>query len=404
MTTPLAHEPMPGDGLVPHMRVLADRLYQRLPEIYRTMDAANSEWVLKRLIGAYTDTAGLVDDTIDAIRGERPVGPATPEPWALRPDEIVTWRENRLSRASALGDPMQAEPDWLPWMAQLVGARLDPAASVEEQRDTIRYATSGWRGGTRQAIADAARTALTGSRYARVEPHSKAPSGSLEAGSVWDITIVTRASETPDPGAVLDAVLRKGVKPAGAVLWHAMYEATWAQIEAAFPLWEMWDAATWDQLAAVGSTYIPTPGNLITTNPSFEDGVTGWTALANSTHGAITGGVHGTGALRVTAVGAGSAGVSADVLTATPGVYHVSLSLRPDQSRSGKISVAFTDGGSPLTTQDLPFGPLTADEWTRVGGSVTAPADTDALTISVQLDGLAAAELFDLDAAYAKGL
>lgn len=404
MTTPLAHEPMPGDGLVPHMSTLADRLYQRLPEVYRTLDAVTSEWALKRYIAGLTVTAGAVDDTIVAFAGDRPVGPAAPEPWALRPDQLVVWRANRLSRASALGDPTQADPAWLPWLAQLVGARLDPAASVTERRDTIRYATSGWRGGTRQAIADAARSALTGTQYARIEPHSKAPTGSLEAGSVWDITIVTRASETPDPGAVLDAVLRKGVKPAGAVLWHAVYEATWDQVEAAFPTWDLWESATWDQLATVNIAYAPVVGNLVVTNPSFEDGTTGWTALANSTRGQVTGGVHGANMLRITAVAAGSAGVSGDAITVAPGDYHVSLSLRPDQSRSGKVSVAFTDGGAPLTTIDLPFGPLTADEWRRVGGTVTAPVDTDAMVISVQVDGMGAAELYDIDAVYAKGL
>lgn len=252
MTTPLPHEPMPGDGLVPHMSVLVDRLYQRLPEVHRTFDATASDWPLKRYLGGVLTTAGVVDDTIELIRGERPIGPATPEPWALPPDELEQWRENRRSRPSALGDPDQADAAWLPWLAQLVGAVLDPAASEAERRDTIRFATSGWRGGTRGAIADAARTALTGSRYALVLPHKKRVGSVVTDGTVWDITIVTRTSETPDPGAVLGAVLRKGVKPAGAVLYHQPYEASWDAVEAAYPTWDQRDVRTWTQIEETG--------------------------------------------------------------------------------------------------------------------------------------------------------
>ena len=254
MTTPLDHEPMPDDGLVLFMSTLADRLYHRLPEVYRTMDAADSTWVFKRWLGGVLTSGADVLDAIVAIRGDNPVGPSTPEPWALPADQLAVWRDNRLTRPSALGDPDQAEAAWLPWLAQMVGARLDSAATEEEKRDTIRYATSGWRAGTRSAIADAAKSALTGSRYARVIPHMKVNiSDDLIDGSAWDIAIVTRDSETPDPALVLGAVLRKGVKPAGAVLWHKSYNASWDDIEAARPQWATgWDPATWTEIEETG--------------------------------------------------------------------------------------------------------------------------------------------------------
>jgi hypothetical protein len=252
MTTPLDSEPMPGDGQVPQMSVLADRLYSRLPEVYRTMDARDSTWPLKRYIAGMLTVAGQLDDTTEAIDGERPVGPAQPEPWALHPDELDAWRAARRSRPSALGDPQQAEAAWLPWLAQLVGAVLDPAATEAERRDTIQYATSGWRGGTRSAIADAARSALTGTKFVRVLVHTKVVGSAPADGTPWEITIVTRTSETPDPDAVLGAVLRKGVKPAGAVLYHYPFAVSWAQRAAAYPTWASRLGVSWTQLQEAG--------------------------------------------------------------------------------------------------------------------------------------------------------
>ncbi|HET9144144.1 phage tail protein [Actinophytocola sp.] len=252
MTTPLASEPMPGDGQVPEMSTLADRLYQRLPEVYRTMDAADSTWPFKRYLAGLLAVAGQIDDTVDGIGGDRPIGPAQPEPWALPADQLANWRDARLSRASALADPTQAEAAWLPWLAQLVGAVLDPAASEQEKRDTIRYATSGWRGGTRQAIADAAKSALNGTQYVRVLAHTKNSGGSLVAGTAWEITVVTRLSETPDVNAVLGAVLRKGVKPAGAVLYHYPATASWSAVTTAYNTWASRVGKTWLEIEETG--------------------------------------------------------------------------------------------------------------------------------------------------------
>lgn len=252
MTTPLASEPMPGDGQVPVSSVLVDRLYQRLPEVYRTMDARDQTWTLKRYLYAAMRQAGEIDDMIEQLAGERPVGPASPEPWGLQPDELENWRAARLNRDSLLGDPVNAPAEWLAWLAQLVGAKLDPAATEAEQRDTIRFATSGYRAGTRGAIADAAQSALTGNRTVQVLPRKKPSGGVLIDGGPWDITIVTRTSETPDVGAVLGAVLRKGVKPTGAVLWHQAFEASWDAVEAAYPTWNDRDPKTWQQIEETG--------------------------------------------------------------------------------------------------------------------------------------------------------
>lgn len=252
MTTPLASEPMPEDGQVPEMSALADRLYQRLPEAYRTFDSSDSTWPFKRYLAGMLKVGGQVDDTMVGIDGDRPIGPAQPEPWALHPEELANWRAARLTRPSSLGDPTQAEAAWLPWLAQLVGAVLDPAASEQEKRDTIQFATSGWRGGTRSAIADAAKSALNGTKLVRVMVHTKTSGGSLVAGTAWDITIITRLSETPDVNAVLGAVLRKGVKPAGAVLYHYPATASWSAVTAAHHLWSSRPGKSWLEIEETG--------------------------------------------------------------------------------------------------------------------------------------------------------
>lgn len=403
MTTPLAHEPRPGDGLVPYMTSLVDRLYHRLPEVYRTMDAAGSDWPFKRYLGGVLDLAGQIDDTIVDITGDNPIGPSSPEPWVLTGDELVQWQEARQLRPSALGDPVQAQVAWLPWMAQLVGARLDPAATEQEHRDTIQYATSGWRGGTRAAIADAARSVLTGSKYARVIPHFRsAVGGGIEAGTVWDIVIVTLTAETPDPSEVLNAVLRKGVKPAGAILYHSAYQATWEQIEAIFPQWRDWEAAgSWDALQGAGLVFRPIPGNLMP-NPSFEVNTTGWAAVGGITSlGRVSGGVDGVGFLRVT-VSAGGAGevISPNSLAVTPGQnYAIGYSQRADITRTTQFTVNYYNSGNTLIDQQVvAVGSAPADVWFRPSVVSTAPASAAYLRLQIQVSGMLTGEFWDLDA------
>lgn len=402
-TTVLASEPMPGDGQVPHMSLLVDRLYQRFPQIYRTMDARASQWPLKRWLGAALDYPGGIDDTVTAWRGERPIGPADLEPWGLPSDELARWRDERQSVLSTLGDPMTADVAWLPWMAQLVGAVLDPAASEAEQRDTIRYATSGWRAGTRGAIADAAKSALTGSRYARVVPHMK-PSvgGGIEAGTIWDITIVTRVSETPDPEAVLGAVLRTGVKPAGVRLHTTVYEASWDQIEAVYPTWLERESATFDQQSEAGLVFRPIPGNVIP-NPSVEVDTSGWAPRgAISTFGRVAGGVDGVGMGRVATTAAGTGEVNLPTAPASPGTWHVSFSIRPDVERYGQFFIDWLNAGAGvIDSTGVVIGTLPADTWTRAAVSdAVAPAGTVNARIYPQVTDMASGEHYDIDAAF----
>lgn len=404
MTTPLASEPVPGDGQVPYMTLLVDRLYQRLPQVYRTFDAAALTFVLKRYLGAALHQGGLIDDTVTAIAGDNPVGPATPEPWSLDGDQLEQWRAARRFRPSALADPDQADPAWLPWLAQLVGARLDPAATEMEKRDTIKYATSGWRAGTRQAIADAAKTALTGTKYAKVVPHSvPAVGGGVTDGSIWDVTVVTQDAETPDPAAVLAAILRKGVKPAGVVLHVSGYSSSWDLVEQYFQAWDDVEAVDWDTIEQIGQSYSAPPGDLLV-NPSFEVDLSHWSAQGGvSTIGRISGGLDGVAMARVTTTGAGTGGIQYDGTVSTPvtpGQYLFTIAVRPDLARSVQVVANYFNGVTSLSTETAGPGAATNDEWNRVGGVFTAPATCNKIVFYVQVLGMGSGELFDVDAAY----
>jgi hypothetical protein len=179
--------------------------------------------------------------------------------------EIVSGLEALLDRAaytppddggvagdtSDLLDPDTADEAWLPWLGQLVGVDVTAVTGAVARRDAIRGGTAGFAAGTRAAIAEAAASALTGTRYVRVEDHRTVAG----AGTVWDVLLTTRVSETPDVDAVISAVLEKGAKPVGVALHHRAYQATWAVLAAQRPTWADWhEAGSWSALTETGVT------------------------------------------------------------------------------------------------------------------------------------------------------
>lgn len=393
-------EPIP-----PAVSTFADRLYGRLPEVYRRMDVTQA-WLLKRYINSATYTAGQAETLVERIRGSRPAGPASPVPWGLvNDDELARWAQARTTRPSELGDPQLADAAWLPWLASLVGAQLDPAATLAEQRDTIQFATSGWRAGTRGAIADAARSALEGSRYATVMVHTKVTAGALVAGSMWDITIVTRASETPDPAAVLGAVVRKGVKPAGAVLWTHTYAAGWDTVEAMYPTWTDWEAATWTEIEEAGLTYADAPDNLAV-NPSFETSTTGWTAAGGAAVSQQLGGIDAPHVGRLTSGNAATAATLASTALIAgindDRTYHLSMSVKPHVALPGTaaLEVDWHNAGGTLlsTTSVAATAPNGVGAWSRPLSLHLAPTGATQARIRFKAGALPVAEYVDLDA------
>jgi hypothetical protein len=102
-------------------------------------------------------------------------------------------------------------PDWaLPWLAQLVGVVLPVDASPDDARVLISD-VAGFSRGTPAALEAAAGLYLTGDKT--VYFRERDPTG---ADPPYTLEVVTVTSETPDPAAVLRALLAQ--KPGGIVL------------------------------------------------------------------------------------------------------------------------------------------------------------------------------------------
>jgi hypothetical protein len=153
------------------------------------------------------------------------------------------------TQAGVLGDPLKH----LKWLAQLLGVKLNQADNLDGQIDAIRYASSGWRAGTKASLADAARSALSGTKWVSIEPNY--------AGDQWAIGIRTRVSETPDDVAVINAILAKGAKPAGFVLVNAAFTASWDTLETFRPTWDDWDGYTWTEIEETNAP-VGDPGDI----------------------------------------------------------------------------------------------------------------------------------------------
>jgi hypothetical protein len=210
----------------PDVADLTDRLYDRLPAMYRDADEPLN-FPLLRWLSLLLDQAGELDVLHDRLA------------------------PNDLADISELADPATADLAWLPWLAQLVGVRLPRDLTGQAARDAVQFASSGYRGGTKAAVADAAKSELTGTRYAQVFDHSTDASVIGAAGE-WDVLIVTRTTETPSVALVLDAVVAKRAKPGGVFLYHRAYTAAWGAVQTAFPTWADWNGKTWAQIQEAG--------------------------------------------------------------------------------------------------------------------------------------------------------
>lgn len=207
-------------------------IYDSLPEVHRSQDAALG-WPLKRWLSGVGNPLTDINTLIDRISYE-PLDDGGPP-----------------GATSDLVDSARADSAWLPWLAQLRGVSLSRAGSDAEQRDAIASAAAGYRAGTPSAIAEAVRSQLTGTRFARVYPRSINVPGD---GGLWDIMVITRASETPPGANVVGVLTRTGAKPAGVVVHHRTYESTWSAVQSALPTWAGWNGKTWAQIEEIGAS------------------------------------------------------------------------------------------------------------------------------------------------------
>jgi hypothetical protein len=176
------------------------------------------------------------------FRVAAPVEPATPEEYVNTfPDPIidamnVVMTDDFMIYIRAVGemfkeveflarDTLNGEVGWsvlvdlnripnkgLPYIAQFLGTGVVPGLTDEEQRDRIRASTNLERG-TVDQIKRAAALHLTGRKTVvfRERDHAACP-----AEPPYGLTIITYASETPDPAQTLKDIIAQ--KPAGIVL------------------------------------------------------------------------------------------------------------------------------------------------------------------------------------------
>ncbi len=121
-------------------------------------------------------------------------------------EDVIRDTEDDDPGWSVVVDVTRAPLSWLPWLAQFGGVRIPQAMSEADQRAYIQTAPS-QRRGSPGAIEEAAKLSLTGTKQVYMtERH----------GNAYRLTIVTLASETPDPDQLLADILLQ--KPAGIVL------------------------------------------------------------------------------------------------------------------------------------------------------------------------------------------
>lgn len=215
----------------PTVSAFTEQVYARLPQTYRDEDEP-LDFPLLRFLSLIGDQGGELEVLLDRIAYVPVDDGGTP------------------GDTSDLVDPATADDAWLRWLAQPVGVVLPPAVTGVAARDAIAGAVNGFQVGTKGAIAAAAASALTGTRYVSVYDHSIATVGD---GGIWDVMLVTRTSETPDITAVATAVTSKNAKPAGVVLHFVAYTATWTAMETTYgPAWSARNGRTWAQLQEAG--------------------------------------------------------------------------------------------------------------------------------------------------------
>lgn len=215
-----------------------ERIYAGLPADLRA-DDAGAGWQLKLLLSLIADRTDNVSELLRRFTYLPGVD-----------DETALLRELLDGGATSdLVDPATADPAWLVWLAQIPGVALAPGLSEQARRDAIEGAVNGWAAGTRASIADAARSALVGTRFVNVHDHSVTTRGD---GGRWDVLLVTRLTETPDVPAVLAAVRAANAVPVGVLLHHRAYTATWAAVTAAYPTWAARNGLTWAELQEAG--------------------------------------------------------------------------------------------------------------------------------------------------------
>ena len=253
-----------------------ERLYKRLPAVYRHFDSQlhtddNATlpilYPLKKFLSGLTDQLHDVDTTVERLkyvpieRRTEYINAKNSLNTYTRPAglEDPTYGFDPINYTSDLFDARTADPEWLAWLGKLLGVKVKDEESEAAKRDKVVYAYVGFKAGSKQSMGNAVKEVLSGTKFARVFDHSTVVGGLLTPSvSEWDVTIMTKTSETPVPFDLAEVVTSKGAKPAGVVLYYLAYAITWGVLETALPTWTAIEATlTWDNLETSGAEGIP---------------------------------------------------------------------------------------------------------------------------------------------------
>lgn len=188
------------DGADVYVSPTTARWYMRLPDMYRNDDRAfTTPLVATQTFGNY-DAGDSYDsgDSYDAPSTITVGNVTTPDRPLLRymstlGDQIGNV-ENIIDRIgaspSALTDPAIADAAWLPWLGQLVAARLTlPIGDIEAARAQIATALTGIRRGSAQALVGIVQPVLSGTQQVQIIPNF--------GGNPWFLGVNTLSSQTP---------------------------------------------------------------------------------------------------------------------------------------------------------------------------------------------------------------
>jgi len=237
----------------PTYSTTTERLYKRLPEIYRILDGttntyentADVDYPFKTWLSGIIDELGDIDTTVERLKYVLPERRTeynsakniynTYERPAGLEDETLGYLP--LNETSDLFDGKTANEEWLPWLGKLIGVKADPNESEAAKRDKVIFAYEGFK----------------------VFDHSTVVSGFLTpSASEWDVVIMTKTPETPEGFDLAATVIAKGAKPAGVVLYYLAYTLYWDALESALANWTAIEATlNWDTLETSGAEAIP---------------------------------------------------------------------------------------------------------------------------------------------------
>lgn len=276
-------EPVPDE---PVYSVTTERIYRRIPEFYRTLDRRNN-YHLKKYISAMGDVLFQIDLLVARLEYVPPQDRA--DYYAARDRYNTYYRLARemtlydgeylyngdfaydgvvipsvngilpIGETCDLFDGNTADAEWLPYIGQAIGADIRALPTEGEQRDAVTRNYLGFKAGSREALEEAAKRLLTGTKYVRVYPHRNGADSSLASvGTKWDVLIVTKPDETPNTTDIIAEIIRKGAKPAGVKLHHITYVATWDAVETLFASWgAIENAGTWGNIELGNADLLP---------------------------------------------------------------------------------------------------------------------------------------------------